>query len=287
MARRQQLAAQDTLGPAHAVAPGGSAAAPAPARDRAPRRARLRLGRSDPIELATSSATEAADTLAAMLAWNGPRRSPDCIGFMNMRNFMAAVRNADVPRSFRALDLVFADGVGMQIARWVLGLTRYERVSGTDVVPMLLHRVPRGTRVFLLGGTPRMCDEVARRFPGLFPAVALVGVHHGFFGSAQDDEVVRRIEDARPDLLVIGMGTPIQEFWLERNKAGLSAKVAVCVGGLFQYWANDLHRAPPAVRRIGLEWLWILVQQPAKWRIYTIDAVVFLARLVQARRALH
>jgi exopolysaccharide biosynthesis WecB/TagA/CpsF family protein len=153
-------------------------------------------------------------------------------------------------------------------------------------VPLLLSRLPAGTRVFLLGGDARVSATAASRFAQLFPHASLVGVHQGYFTAADDDRVVAAIAGSRADILLVGMGSPLQEQWLARNRLRLRARLAICVGGLFHYWAGDIGRAPHALRSVGLEWLWILAQQPFKWRVYLLDAASFGLAMMRLKRRL-
>src|SRR5579871_2563269 len=215
------------------------------------------------------------------------RDSPVTAGFLNMRNHIAAMRSEAVVEAFCNLDYVFADGVGLQIVRGLLKLPPFRRVSGTDTVPAVLRKLAAiNGRVFLLGGTPRVSARSASNFATLFPGLKVVGHHHGFLESISIDRIVAQINASGCDLLLIGMGTPCQELWLQRYKQEINAKLAVCVGGLFSYWSGDLVRAPEIFRTCGMEWLWILVQQPAKWRIYTLDAFDFLRRVIRITRGL-
>jgi N-acetylglucosaminyldiphosphoundecaprenol N-acetyl-beta-D-mannosaminyltransferase len=227
---------------------------------------------------------EVADRLARQLAGQNLRNAPITMAFMNMRNFVAVQNSPAALTAFAAMDQVYADGMGLQIGRRLAGLPRFSRASGTDTVPLLLQRVAPGTRVFLLGGSESISSAAAERFPSLFPAAVLAGSCHGYFDASQDDGVLRRIEAAAPDVLLVGMGSPRQEQWILRHRRRLGSKLVICVGGLFHYWARDLRRAPSSVRELGLEWLWILLQQPFKWRIYTVDAARFAAVLMHRRR---
>jgi exopolysaccharide biosynthesis WecB/TagA/CpsF family protein len=206
------------------------------------------------------------------------------VAFMNMRNFVAVQNSPPALTAFAAMDQVYADGVGLQIGRRLAGLPRFGRVSGTDTVPLLLQRVPPGTRVFLLGGSRKIATTAATRFPGLFPTAVLADAHHGFFPPEDDLAVLDRIAAAAPDILLIGMGSPLQEQWLLRHRRRLRCRLAICVGGLFHYWAQDLRRAPRTLQDVGLEWIWILAQQPFKWPVYTVEAARFGAVLMHRKR---
>ena len=251
-----------------------------------PPRVHLYVTRNYAIDLADSTPGQAARSLALHLkdTCQSETSATLSVAFMNMRNFVAATGDAGAQSAFLAMDYVYPDGVGLQIARRMTGMGRFRRVSGTDTVPLLLAQLPQGSRAYLVGGTPDIVAAVERRFPVLFPQVELAGCHHGFVSEADDAEVIRAINAASPDLLLLGMGTPLQETWLQRNRHKLQTRLAMCVGGLFHYWAGDLRRAPMLLQRIGLEWMWILMQQPHKWRTYSIDALRFGIRVLRFNR---
>jgi N-acetylglucosaminyldiphosphoundecaprenol N-acetyl-beta-D-mannosaminyltransferase len=207
------------------------------------------------------------------------------VAFLNMPNFVTACRQGTAELLFHDFDFVFGDGVGLQIVKRLARLPRSSRVSGTDLVPALLSDTRcRGLRVFLLGGPPQLIAQTAERFSTMFPAHRLVGSHHGYLSAEETLRVIELIEVSRPDLLLIGMGTPIQELWLREHRDRLRVGMTICVGGLFHYWHGSLRRAPRALQRVGLEWTWILAQQPAKWRRYLFGAWHLLRAVPALRR---
>ena len=118
-----------------------------------------------------------------------------------------------------------------------------------------------------------------------FPGWTQAGFYHGFFHDRQStDEVIRCINRSRPNLLLIGMGNPLQEQWIHRHRQRLEVPLCLGVGGLFHYWAGDLRRAPPWLRRLGAEWLGILFQQPHKARRYLLGNPLFLWRAIRSGR---
>ncbi len=158
-----------------------------------------------------------------------------------------------------------------------------DNLVGTDLVPQLLHATAgQGYRYFLLGASgrtiARAAATAARTFPGWTPA----GHHHGFlFDRHLTADVIRRINDARPDLLLVGMGNPLQERWIHEHRRQLEVPLCIGVGGLFHYWAGDLCRAPRWLRHWGAEWLGILFQQPHKARRYLLGNPLFLYRILR------
>lgn len=245
---------------------------------------RLPLTQSTAVNLIDSTPVQVADNLALLLDKPALAEGPVTVAFLNMRNYVAIRRDPAAVSAFAAMDQLYPDGVGLQIARRVAGLGRFSRVSGTDTVPLLLARLRPGTRVFLLGGSRAISAAAATRFPQLFPSLILAGVHHGFFAHAEEDRLAAAIGATDADVVLVGMGAPLQEIWLKRNRHLLRSRLAICVGGLFHYWADDLRRAPAGIRRIGLEWSWILAQQPRKWRVYSLDAAYFGASMMRIKR---
>ena len=243
-----------------------------------------RLQDSISVRLIDLRSEQVAERLARQLTDGAARNTPTTVAFMNMRNFVAVQNSPAALTAFAAIDQVYADGVGLQIGRSLAGLPRFGRVSGTDTVPLLLQRMAQGTRVYLLGGSEVVSSSAAARLADMFPRAVLAGSRNGFFSPRDSDRVLADIAAAAPDILLIGMGSPLQEQWLLRHRSRLPGKLAICVGGLFHYWARDLDRAPATLQDLGLEWLWILAQQPFKWRVYTVDAARFGAVLMHRKR---
>jgi N-acetylglucosaminyldiphosphoundecaprenol N-acetyl-beta-D-mannosaminyltransferase len=84
-------------------------------------------------------------------------------------------------------------------------------------------------------------------------------------------------------VLLVGMGNPKQEQWIDAHRARLNVPLCLAIGGLFDYWVGDLIRAPGWIRRMGYEWLHILVSQPHKARRYLIGNPKFLLRVARSR----
>ncbi len=183
-------------------------------------------------------------------------------------------------------DFVFGDGTGVRwAARWQ-GVRLRDNLVGTDLTPQLLRAASGcGHRYFLLGGKPSVIERAAAAAAAAFPGWTQAGFQHGFFHDPQStDEVIRRINRARPNVLLVGMGNPLQEQWIHRHRQRLEVPLCLGVGGLFHYWAGDLRRAPTWLRRVGAEWLGILFQQPHKARRYLLGNPLFLWRAIRSRR---
>jgi N-acetylglucosaminyldiphosphoundecaprenol N-acetyl-beta-D-mannosaminyltransferase len=126
----------------------------------------------------------------------------------------------------------------------------------------------------------------AQQLKKTYPELDVVGSHHGYFeaGSAHDDRVVEDINARRPSILLVGMGTPKQELWVQRNADRLDVDVLWTVGALFDVVSGKVPRAPGWLADNGLEWIFRLAIEPGRmWRRYLLGNPVFIHRVHQAR----
>ena len=175
--------------------------------------------------------------------------------------------------------LVFGDGSGVKIAAAMQGIRLRANLNGTDFIPALLASFhEEAMSCYLLGGEQRTVEKASQEIQCLFPNWTVVGHHHGFLNQDTTAAVIADIQAARPDLLLVGMGNPLQEYWITENRDKLSVSLVVGVGALFSYISGDYRRAPQSMRKLGVEWLWVLVMQPHKWRRYIFGNPAFLRR---------
>ena len=182
-----------------------------------------------------------------------------------------------------AADAVFGDGTGVRwAARWC-GVKMIDNLVGTDLMPFFfVNTMERRYRYFLLGSHAEVVERAAEYLLRQYPGLSIVGYHHGHYDRDEHDGVIEKINAARPEVLLVGMGNPIQECWIHDNRARLTkVRLAVGVGGLFDHWGGVLKRAPRWVRRNGFEWMQLMLQQPHKWRRYLIGNPKFLMRVAR------
>ena len=222
-----------------------------------------------------------ADKADAMRLMDQARAAPGAgvVYFVNAHTLNLAAADPAYRAVLNSADLVFGDGTGVRwAARW-RGVRVQANLVGTDLVPAYLRSRP-GLRVFLLGGSPEQVERAGEGFRRLFPEAELVGLHRGHLDDATSEAVIAQINAVRPDLLLVGMGNPVQERWLARHRGRLDAGLCLGVGGVFAYWAGALDRAPRWLRRLGFEWLHILRRHPHKARRYLVGNLAFLWRLI-------
>ena len=186
--------------------------------------------------------------------------------------------------ALRRADLVYCDGYGVRVAARALDLPVPHRMTGADCIWSLAALCEEMDRsVYLLGSEPGIAREACERLQYRHPALRVVGTHHGFFevGSPHAERVVEDINERRPDILLVGMGTPKQELWVQQHAAALEVDVLWTVGALFDYVSGRVPRAPGWLADNGLEWIFRLGVEPQRmWRRYLLGNPVFLSRVM-------
>jgi N-acetylglucosaminyldiphosphoundecaprenol N-acetyl-beta-D-mannosaminyltransferase len=164
-------------------------------------------------------------------------------------------------------DLLTADGVGAVWAVHRLTGLRPERVPGVDLMFTLVGVcAAEGQSVFLLGGRPGVAERAGQKFKERFPELTVAGWADGYWEPETEPALIARINQLRPGLLLVGLGQPAQERFIDRHRQALTARVALGVGGSLDVAAGDLKRAPAWMRGAGLEWLYRTWQEPWRWR---------------------
>jgi N-acetylglucosaminyldiphosphoundecaprenol N-acetyl-beta-D-mannosaminyltransferase len=185
--------------------------------------------------------------------------------------------------------IVVADGEPLVWTSRVLGQALPERVAGVDLVDELSAEAEReGYGVYLLGAHRSTVDRVAERIRKRHRNIRMCGVADGYFSAAEAGERAKAIADSGAHLLIVGMGVPKQEWFLEEHWEKLGVNVAIGVGGSFDVLAGLRRRAPINVQRVGMEWAFRLAQEPRRlWKRYLATNSTFIyhvSRELLARR---
>ncbi len=212
------------------------------------------------------------------------------LNFVNAHCLNVAQRDPDYRRALQHSDQLFPDGSGISLAMRLQGMRLRDNLNGTDFFPHLCEQAQaHGLSLYLLGGREGVADEVAANMCRRFPGLRIAGTQHGYFNAHETDRVIAQINRSGADILLVAMGVPRQELWLERHGRRLRATTRAGVGGLFDFYSGRISRAPEWLRRAGMEWTWRLLQEPARmWRRYLLGNPLFvLYALREALRARH
>ena len=164
-------------------------------------------------------------------------------------------------------DLVTPDGIGVVWASAQLGQPIPERVAGVDLMDRLFTLAEKeGWRVYFLGAAPGIANDAVEKVMIKHPGLQVAGINHGFFTIEEEAELIERIKAVKPQLLLVALGSPKQDYWIAKFKEELAVPVAMGVGGSFDVWAGKVKRAPRWMRRVNLEWLGRLIQEPSRYK---------------------
>lgn len=213
--------------------------------------------------------------------------TPRTFFFVNAHCLNIAHRRPDFRRALAGATAVFGDGVGVRMAGRLLRQPVRDNVNGTDLFPLLCAEAQRrDLSLFLLGAQPGVAEEAARRAVERWPGLRIAGTLHGFFAPDEEHRIRERIAASGAHILLVALGVPAQELWLERHRESLGVGACLGVGGLFDFYSGRIRRAPPWMRRAGLEWCWRMLQEPGRLAgRYLAGNPIFLLRVLMQRLA--
>ncbi|PTM97725.1 WecB/TagA/CpsF family glycosyltransferase [Mycoplana dimorpha] len=204
------------------------------------------------------------------------------IAFLNANNANLMLSDAEY-RNALERQLVLPDGHGVDIASKLLhGHPFPANLNGTDFVPALLTYMETPKRIALIGAERDVLLRAAEKFKAHTPWHEFQAVSDGFFDRSKSDAVMAKVRELQPDILLVAMGSPVQEKWIDRHVTPGHARLVISVGALFDFVAGRVPRAPVRMRRFRLEWLYRLMQEPQRlWYRYIVGNPLFLYRVAR------
>ncbi|HEX7064069.1 MAG TPA: WecB/TagA/CpsF family glycosyltransferase [Bacillales bacterium] len=181
-----------------------------------------------------------------------------------------------------AAEFVIPDGIGVVIGSKIIGNPIEERLTGFDLMIRLFHLcTDKDYSVYFLGAESAVIEETVDRVDNRFPSLKIAGYHHGYF-DPEDQSVLKEIQAAEPDVILVGLGVPRQEEWIAQHRELFPKGLFIGVGGSFDVLAGKVKRAPIFWQKLNLEWLYRLIQRPSRWKRMTV-LPVFLIKAIMAR----
>lgn len=199
----------------------------------------------------------------------------------NVDHVVQLRRDGDLSRAYSKATLRLADGAPIVLVSRLTGDPLPARVAGADLLPSLCRRAAElGLRVFVLGGAPDALLNGMARLAETYPGLMIDG-YSPEFGFERDPEraaeVARRVRTARADIVFCCLGAPKSEKWTATMLPQLGSGVILSVGAAIDFAAGGKRRAPVLVQRLGMEWLFRLLQEPGRlWRRYLVEDREFL-----------
>jgi N-acetylglucosaminyldiphosphoundecaprenol N-acetyl-beta-D-mannosaminyltransferase len=207
--------------------------------------------------------------------------------YANVHTLNTAYRDADLRRLLNRADMLYCDGEGVRLAARLLRRHLPQRMTGADwIYDLCAVCQDQGFSLCFLGGGQGVAAQAAHKLRQQYPGLQVAGTHHGYFDSvgSENDRVVAQINALRPDILLVGFGTPQQEKWIGRNFERLNVPVLWAVGALVDFVAGKVPRAPRWMLDHGLEWLFRFLVEPRRmFGRYIIGNPLFILRVLRQR----
>jgi N-acetylglucosaminyldiphosphoundecaprenol N-acetyl-beta-D-mannosaminyltransferase len=203
---------------------------------------------------------------------------PHQICTVNIEFINEALTNKPFFDAINKADLALADGAGIVLSAKILSHKAPEKISGVDLTYKLCEEAAKqGYRIFMLGGQNEVGNKAAEILKSLYPGLNIVGVYEG---NPNDNNIISKIQDAKPHILLVAWGAPKQDLWIAKHKDDLNVPIMMGVGGTYDFIAGLQIRAPKTWRDFGFEWLWRLIHEPWRWkRQLALPKVIFLVFL--------
>jgi N-acetylglucosaminyldiphosphoundecaprenol N-acetyl-beta-D-mannosaminyltransferase len=206
------------------------------------------------------------------------------IANQNMHSVYLSQRDRGMCEFYESASYVHIDGMPLILLANLLGihLKRTNRTTSLDFIPLLAPTMVRERwRLFYLGSRPGIAEAGARIMRKEYPGLQ-IRTHHGYVNEEETAAVLQEINDYRPHILMVGMGMPLQERWIQQHRRSISANVIFPVGAFMDYKAAVIPTPPRWLASFYLEWMCRLVTEPRRlWRRYLVEPWWVLAGLVQ------
>lgn len=213
------------------------------------------------------------------------------VSICTVHSIMECQKDFSVRDAINSAGMATPDGMPLVwLASWDSDLP-VERVYGPDLMLAVCERsVDNGYKHFFLGGGDGVPELLAEELRHRFPGLQIAGCYSPPFRNLTEQEetgIIDMLNQADPDLIWIGLGTPKQDLWMAKHRARLNAPVIIAVGAAFNFHTKRISQAPAWMQRSGLEWLYRLIQEPRRlWYRYLVYNPLFVTKVIEQKLGL-
>ncbi len=213
------------------------------------------------------------------------KQTASCVTFTNVHVVISSMRDEVLRKALNTSERVAPDGMPLVWAGKLFCKSQIERCSGPDIMEALLKQTElKGNSHYFYGSTQDTLSRLQLKLQEKYPSLIIKGMYSPPFRAIsieEDEAIIHEINELNPDYIWIGLGAPKQEVWMYEHKSCLNRGVLLGVGAAFDFLAGSKKRAPLWMQRIGLEWLYRLLQEPRRLgRRYLVTNVLFILELL-------
>lgn len=201
-------------------------------------------------------------------------------GFLNANNANISVHDEEYRASLDGVEIL-PDGFGVDIANMMLEGRKFTaNLNGTDFIPSLMVYFDKPLTIAMVGGTQAALENAVNGFSQATPWHNFVPISDGYLNADKTELALKKLAELKPDILLVAMGSPLQEKWVHKHIKLEHGKLVFTVGALFDFVSASVPRAPMHWREWRIEWLYRLLQEPRRlWRRYIIGNPLFIWRI--------
>lgn len=200
---------------------------------------------------------------------------------INPEMISAAQKNSDFAEIINSAELVVADGIGVEIGLKILGY-KVKRIAGIDLGKALVEKfTASGKSVAMIGAKPGVVDDAVVNLSKEYQNLNVVYSHDGYFDN--DEDIIESVISVNPDLILVALGSPKQEFFIHNLKEKLPNSTLIGLGGSFDVWAGVVERAPKIYQKLGLEWLYRTLKEPKRFKRIFPTLPLFVLKVLKER----
>ncbi len=194
-----------------------------------------------------------------------------------------AEKNMEFQPILKNADLIIPDGIGIKIALKINGITQ-EQIPGIEFSKDLISICADSNySIALIGSKPEVVKLASQNLKNEYPSLNISYVKDGFFSIEDEDKIIAELQEKNPKLVLVALGAPKQELFINRHKKSLPETIFIGVGGSFDVWSGTIKRAPIVFRKVGCEWLYRVLKQPSRFKRIFPTLPLFLLKVLKEK----
>ena len=211
------------------------------------------------------------------------------IFFINADCLNKSENDSNYKQILQNADYILPDGSGINIACNIIHNPLKENLNGTDLFPDICSLAQENSyKLYFLGAKEGIANKMKDELLKKYDSLKIVGTHNGYMEDTEIYSVIKEINQSKADILLIALGAPQQEIFIQKYTNKINAKLFIGVGGLFDFYSNKTKRAPLFIREIGFEWIYRMIQEPKRmWKRYVLGNPIFLYRVHKYKKSLY